>query len=332
MKNISASVLLLLLISSLIFTDKIQAETFENEDKDEQYEVHIVEHNETLEGIASNYDVSTSQLLEWNDLDTETLSEGQELMILEPGYYSRGERTHTALDKVLEKYEDYPVYIYVETLNSESQVSSLNGTSYVYGASVPKIVLAAFVLDKVSNGTLDWDDTFTYSEQIYNGTEVYAWGGSGIMQYGDYRNGDYTLRELTEMTLKNSDNMASNMLLHYVARESDTEFSHFTQDVYEASSYSLMVTAKQMSQVMRYIYEHEDSTVKDMMDSTDYDGEKLDAVQDNTFQKIGGTNQVNHAVAIVEGEQPYVITVLSNFASDETISNIASDVNEAINQ
>ena len=317
------------MLSSLIFIKSIYAENIED---DEEYAVHIAAHNETMEGIAANYDVSISQILDWNDLNSKTLTQGQALKILEPGYYSRGERSNETLDEVLSKYGDYPVYIYVETLNQESRIGSLNGTSYVYGASVPKIVLAAFALDKVASGALDWDDTFAYSEDIYNGTEVYAWGGSGIMQYEDYQNRDYTLLELTEMTLKNSDNMASNMLLHYVARENEAAFNRFTRDVYDASSYSLQVTAKQMAQVMRYIYEHEDTTVKEMMESTDYDGEKLDAVSDNTYQKIGGTNLVNHASAIVEGKQPYVITVLSNFASDETLSNIASDVNDAINQ
>lgn len=318
-----------IVLQSLLLTKGIYAENLET---DEEYVIYIVQHNETLEGIASEYDVSTSQLLDWNNLDKKTLTKDQELRILEPGYYSKGDKNHAALQKVLEKYEDYPIYIYVETLNDDVHYASLNGTEYVYGASVPKVVLAAFVLDRVSKGKLDWDDTFTYSDDIYNGTEVYAFGGSGTMQYEDYHNGEYTLLELTERTLKNSDNMASNMLLYHVARNNEFVFNRFTRDVYHASSYSLSVTAKQMSQVMRFIYEHEDTTVKDMMASTDYDGEKLDAVASATYQKIGGTNQVNHATGIVEGRVHYVITVLSNFASDETISNIAIDVHDVLNQ
>lgn len=160
MKNIRTSIIVLIMLSSLIFIKSIYAENIED---DEEFTVHIAAHNETMEGIAANYDVSISQILDWNDLNSKTLTQGQALKILEPGYYSRGERSNETLDEVLSKYGDYPVYIYVETLNQESRIGSLNGTSYVYGASVPKIVLAAFALDKVASGTLDWDHTFALS-------------------------------------------------------------------------------------------------------------------------------------------------------------------------
>lgn len=298
---------------------------------DEDIIIHIVEHNETVESIAENYEVSSAQLIEWNDLDDEDLTEGQNLKILEPGFYSREELRHEALDKVLKSYENEPVYVHVESLDSDGKISSLNGTTYVYGASVPKIVLAAFVLNQVSEGNLDWDDEFQYDATIYNHEFSYSWGGSGIMQYEDYRSNTYTLEELTEMTLKHSDNMASNMLLHFVALDEEKAFDQFTREIYKASTYELQVTAKQMSQVMRYIYEHDDDSVKEMMKSTDYDDEKLDVVKDETYQKIGGTHRVNHASAIVEGNHNYVITVLSNFAADDTISDIARDVNDVLN-
>lgn len=313
------------LLSLLLINMNVQAKI------DVDIIIHNIEHNETLESIAENYEVSTAQLIEWNDLEDDDLKQGQSIKVLEPGFYSREELRHEKLDKVLEHYEDEPVYIHVESLDSDGKMSSLNGTTYVYGASVPKIVLAAFVLEQVSEGYLDWDDKYQYDAAIYEHELSYSWGGSGIMQYEDYRKTTYTLEELTEMTLKNSDNMASNMLLHFVALEDENAFDQFTREIYKASTYELQVTAKQMSQVMRYIYEHEDDSVKEMMKSTDYDNEKLDVVKDETYQKIGGTHRVNHASAIVEGKHNYVITVLSNFATDDTISDIARDVNDVLN-
>lgn len=293
---------------------------------------HTVGINETIESIADDYEVSTEQIMEWNNLESEELVQGQYLEIQTPGFYSRDDFVHDELNEVLDQYSDYPVYIYVESLESDKKTASLNGTTYVYGASVPKIVLAAFVLHQVDEGVLAWDDTYMYDDMIYEQPLSYAWGGSGIMQYEDYRINEFTLEELTEMTLKNSDNMASNMLLYYVGHEYEEEFAEFTHDVYQASSFQLQITAKQMSQVMRYIYEHEDDSVKEMMATTDYDEQKLDVVADDTYQKIGGTDQVNHSTAIVEGNHDYVITVLTSIAGDDTIGNIARDVNEVLSQ
>lgn len=305
----------------------VKAETTESDDTPV---FHTVQFNESLESIASNYEVSPSQIVEWNDLEDGSVVPGQQLEIETPGFYGRSETINQDVTDMLESYQDYPVYVYVDSLDNDKN-ASLNGTTFVYGASVPKIVLAAYVLDRVASSDLDWDDTYQYDENVYNDPYSYAWGGSGIMQYEDYRTNTYTLYELTEMTLKHSDNMASNMLLYFVAREDDDAFTEFMFETYQASSYDLQITAKQMSQVMRYIYENEDDTVKEMMNSTDYDDQKLDVVQDETYQKIGGTDQVNHSTAIVEGDHNYVITVLTSFASDETISNIARDVNEVIN-
>ena len=293
---------------------------------------HTVDINETLESIADNYDVSTEQIMAWNNLESEELVQGQYLEILSPGFYGRDDLIHEELQEVLEQYSDYPVYIYVESLENDKRSASIEGTTFVYGASLPKIVLAAFVLHQVDEGVLSWDDTYMYDDLIYEQPLSYAWGGSGIMQYESYRINEYTLEELTEMTLKNSDNMASNMLLYYVGQQYEEAFAEFTSDVYQASSFQLQITAKQMSQVMRYIYEHEDDSVKEMMATTDYDEQKLDVVADDTYQKIGGTNQVNHSTAIVEGDYDYVITVLTSIAGDDTISNIARDVNEVLSQ
>lgn len=293
---------------------------------------HTVGINETLESIADNYDVSTEQIMAWNNLESEELVQGQYLEILSPGFYGREDLIHNELQEVLEQYSGYPVYIYVESLENDKRTASIEGTTFVYGASVPKIVLAAFVLHQVDEGVLSWDDTYMYDDLIYEQPLSYAWGGSGIMQYESYRINEYTLEELTEMTLKNSDNMASNMLLYYVGHAYEEAFAEFTRDVYQASSFQLQITAKQMSKVMRYIYEHEDDSVKEMMATTDYDEQKLDVVADDTYQKIGGTNQVNHSTAIVEGDYDYVITVLTSIAGDDTISNIARDVNEVLSQ
>lgn len=324
MKKILLTLMTVLFLAlTLVFTPTANA-------NDPDVIIHTVEHLETIENIAEAYFVTVDQIIDWNDLENDDVYEHQELVILQPNYYSRNELIHEAVTEVLLQFAEYPVYVFFRSLEpGDRRYSSLEGDKMVFGASVPKVVLALYAMEMVNQGEFRWDDTFKVTDEIYNHPESYAYGGSGFMQSEDFRNKEYTLYDLVERTIDNSDNMASNMLLHYIVYHDKAKFDQYTRELY-GNDYRLWVTPKEMTDVMERIYTHEDSTVFEIMESTDYDNVKLDTVSGNTYQKIGQVvGNSNHSTAIVTGDYNYAVTIMSNAVSDEVISEIANAIYDA---
>ncbi|UUX33598.1 LysM peptidoglycan-binding domain-containing protein [Fundicoccus culcitae] len=303
-----------------------------------QAKYHTVKSGEYLWLIASQNNISVAQLKSWNNLTSNYIYSGDRLLVTDPKQTAPANPeegltgNHGAVQDVLNQYKNSSIYVFYESLvEGDLRTASLNGDRSVYGASVPKIVLIAYTLEQVEKGNLSWQTPLTYTPAIYNYAESYSWGGSGTIQYENYQNKSYTLQEVVRRTIDNSDNLGSNMLLHYVGYRDKADFNRFTQEVYGAPSYSRNMTARQINQVMRYIYDHPQQYAMEAMDQTDYDNTKLDTVAANVFQKIGAWwPYYNHSTGIVDGTRPYIITILTDYWSDSAIGNLAKQIFNAV--
>ena len=308
---------------------------------------HTVKSGEYLWLIANQNNITVNQLKSWNKLTSNYIYSGDRLIVTDPTKTTPTPPTtptepnlpegtltgtHAAVQAVLNQYKNSPIHVFYESLvEDDLRTASLNGDTAMYGASVPKIVLVAYTLEQVEKGNLSWDTPLKYTSKIYDYNESYAWGGSGTIQYENYQNNTYTLRDVLNRTIVNSDNLGSNMLLHYVGYRDKSDFNRFTKEVYGAPSYTRNMTPREINRVMAYIYEHPQQQAMTSLDRTDYDQTKLDTVSANVFQKIGAWwPYYNHSTAIVESSRPYIVTVLSDYWSDSSIATLAKKIFTAV--
>lgn len=290
--------------------------------------------------IATQNGVTINQLKDWNKLSSNYIYVGDQLIVSDPTNHTPVENlpggtltgTHQAVQAVLNQYKNSPIHVFYESLlEDDLRTATLRGDDAVYGASVPKVVLIAYTLDQIEKGNLSWDTPLRYTSGIYNHAESYAWGGSGTIQYENYHNKSYTLKDIVYRTIAHSDNLGSNMLLHHVGYRNKHDFDRFTQTLYGASSYTRTMTPRQINKVMDYINNHSEQYAMTALDKTNYDNTKLDTVAANVYQKIGAWwPYYNHSTAIVESTRPYILTILTDYWSDSSIANLAKQIFSAV--
>ncbi|MCZ0717156.1 serine hydrolase [Aerococcus kribbianus] len=231
---------------------------------------------------------------------------------------------------LLNQYQGQPVRVYYQSLEDGSY-AELNADDMVYGASAPKVILVAYTQELVARGDLSWDDTFTYTPEVHDYPQSFGSIGSGTLQNEDLTNGSFTLLDITQRTMENSDNIGADMLLHYVAYPNKDDFDQFVQNVYGVSEYNVYITARELAQATLYLYGQEERQGMLAMDQTDYDGTKLDVAQGNVFQKIGAYwPYYNHTTGFVIGEKPYLLTILTDYWSDAEIEVLVSEIDDIV--
>ncbi|SJZ74563.1 serine hydrolase, partial [Globicatella sulfidifaciens] len=295
---------------------------------------YTIVRGDTLNKIAAQYGVTVSQLQQWNNISGHLIYPNQTIIVKQITGNNKGDTTvvggvNQAVQNVMNRYKGQSAYAYFESL-TDGQTAGMYQNSLMYGASVPKVVLMAYTQDLIERGLLSWDTKWWYTDAIYNHPESYQWGGSGTIQYENFRSKPYTVREVLHRVGRDSDNLGSNMLLHYVGYRDKADFNRFTQKVYGAPKFSLTVTPKQMTEVVKYMNAQKERQAMTTLDKTIYDGTKLDVLPVNTYQKIGAWwPYYNHTTGIASGDKPFALTVLTNYWSDSKIGGFVKEVYNA---
>ena len=295
---------------------------------------YTIVRGDTLNKIAAQYGVTVSQLQQWNNISGHLIYPNQTIIVKQTTGSNKGDTTvvggvNQAVQNVMNRYKGQSAYAYFESL-TDGQTAGMYQNSLMYGASVPKVVLMAYTQDLIERGLLSWDTKWWYTDAIYNHPESYQWGGSGTIQYENFRSKPYTVREVLHRVGRDSDNLGSNMLLHYVGYRDKADFNRFTQKVYGAPKFSLTVTPKQMTEVVKYMNAQKERQAMTTLDKTIYDGTKLDVLPVNTYQKIGAWwPYYNHTTGIASGDKPFALTVLTNYWSDSKIGGFVKEIYNA---
>ncbi|MGX7075918.1 LysM peptidoglycan-binding domain-containing protein [Globicatella sanguinis] len=295
---------------------------------------YTIVRGDTLNKIAAQYGVTVSQLQQWNNISGHLIYPNQTIIVKQTTGNTKGDTTvaggvNQAVQNVMNRYMGQSAYAYFESL-TDGQTAGMYQNSLMYGASVPKVVLMAYTQDLIERGLLSWDTKWWYTDAIYNHPESYQWGGSGTIQYENFRSKPYTVREVLHRVGRDSDNLGSNMLLHYVGYRDKTDFNRFTQKVYGTPKFSLTVTPKQMTEVVKYMNAQKERQAMTTLDKTIYDGTKLDVLPVNTYQKIGAWwPYYNHTTGIASGDKPFALTVLTNYWSDSKIGGFVKEIYNA---
>ena len=226
----------------------------------------------------------------------------------------------------------------VESLaEDDARTASILADTATYGASVPKIVVVAYVQDRIERGLMSWSDQIdfnTYYALIQAGGEwYYGSGGSGSIEYDPNRWGKkYTVQDVVNRVLKQSDNLGTNLLLAYTAGKDRSDFNNFTTTLL-GRTYSRTLTPREINNTMKKLYAQTERFAVTAMDKTNYDGTKIDVLPVNVAQKIGEWSVYNHSTAFVWDKKPFILTILTNgknyTISASTISKITKEIYSA---
>ncbi|MGI9860455.1 serine hydrolase [Moorella naiadis] len=173
-----------------------------------------VQPGDTLWAIARRFSTSVTDLKAGNNLSSDVIYPGQNLNV--PDGASPGVPDYTTLQQQIQNYlADKPgTYgVYFKDLAS-GRSFDINADTPLPAASTVKLPAVLFINSLVDQGILDWQQKLTY-----NSATDYQ-GGSGILQFSVKDGDQFTLRTLTTLAITTSDNIAYNMLRHFVGQGS----------------------------------------------------------------------------------------------------------------
>ncbi|MBR3630943.1 MAG: serine hydrolase [Oscillospiraceae bacterium] len=219
------------------------------------------------------------------------------------------------LDAVVRSYSRNCA-VQLQTYDGDT-IYSHNPELILSGASVIKLPYAVYACGQIEEGVHTLDETMTYTKEWYH-------GGSGIIRKNGYGK-VYTIRQLLDYSLRYSDNVAYDMLVELFGIDGFNEtiaawgydvsigtpsprfpglYADFVTDsmrrmqehCHDSESWEVCWTA---------LLESEDIIVRDY-----YPEETVLAV------KYGEVSSVHHEVCYVDGEIPYILTIMTATAYD----------------
>ncbi len=201
--------------------------------------------------------------------------------------------------------------IVVEDLESGIRVN-LNENAIFYAASLSKIPILMTVYSQIKTGLIRPEDSVVYLEMDFE-------SGSGSLQYAPVGEA-YSVRELAGRMIRESDNVAKNMLLRKVGYSSVRQLLELNKaNATELTNNTS--TAADVSLLLKIIYSESrkgDPYANEMVDflSTTVFHDRLPNLLPDEIQvahKIGTWGETGsfHDCGIIYGRNPYLLCILS---------------------
>ena len=189
---------------------------------------------------------------------------------------------------------------------------SYNSNKAIFTASTIKAPAMIYIYEMASQGKIDLNESLVYTSNFYS-------GGSGILKTKPY-NTKYTIEELLQYTIYESDNIAYAMLMNRFGRENIYNFWNDlgAKNIFKANTIWGYTSTNDALIYMRELYDF-------FRENEEYGGKLLQhfkkakwkLIKDkdgeyNTANKGGWSGKAIHDVAIVFDENPYVLAIMSN--------------------
>ncbi|HEP1818602.1 TPA: serine hydrolase [Streptococcus suis] len=235
-------------------------------------------------------------------------------------------RMEAVQDLLTQKYSKDNIGVYVKQLET-GQSAGLNQDKVFYSASIAKLPILYYVQEQINAGQVDLTTKVKYTSDSMSFPGAYVVGGSGSLSKTP-DNKEYSVEELINKTAKESDNVASNLLSHYVTHQFNDDFY---QDITAVTGIKWdMVTRETTAEVagkmMEALYEQEGYVLESLI-STQFDNQRISKdITVPVAHKIGDADDVKHDVAIVYAESPFVLSIFTDKSSYDEITQIANDV------
>lgn len=192
-----------------------------------------------------------------------------------------------------------------------------NEKQMIFTASTIKAPAMIYLYELASRGEIDLNEKLTYTSNFYS-------GGSGVLQTHE-PGGQYTVGQLIEYAIRDSDNIAYRMLMNRFGRENMYNFwtGKGTQHIFKYDTvwgYTSSFDASIYMQELYDFYLSNDEYGGKLMDYFKNAGWKQITNKDgvfNTANKGGWANEAFHDAAIVFEENPYILVIMSQTGNSD---------------
>lgn len=229
-------------------------------------------------------------------------------------------------EMLTEKYNKSNYSIFVKQLDTQAS-AGINADKQMYSASIAKLATLYYVQEKINTGQLPANKKLKYINQVNHFEGDYDVSGSGkISKEAD--NKDYSVEDLLKAVSQHSDNVATNILGYYIANKYDQNFYSEINAIAGIgwNMESRMLSSRAAANVMESIF-YQKGQIIPFLSSTDFDDNRISKnISVPVAHKIGDAYENRHDVAIVYGDSPYILSVFTDDASYEDITNISDDV------
>lgn len=242
--------------------------------------------------------------------------------------YKNGGNLENGADKVI-KYVDDLKALYNKNSGNFSFLYhdlfsgftvSYNAEAPIFTASAIKAPAMIYLYEMASQGKINLDDKLVYTSNYYS-------GGSGVLKNRTF-NTSYTVEELIQYTIYNSDNIAYRMLVDKFGRKNIYDFWNKlgTNYIFSLDTIWGVMSAKDaaiyMKELYRFSEENDDYGIKILNHFkkaewkliTDKNGKF------NTANKGGWSGSAIHDIAIVFDKNPYILIIMSNLGESNYLS------------
>ena len=240
-------------------------------------------------------------------------------------------------DVLRTQLEDYigtrpgKVSVYVKDF-ATGETLNLNSDQVYVEASTIKLPLVLYIYELAAQGKINLDAKLTYTPEYYA-------QGTGILQ-GEPFGGQYTIRELSRLSMEYSDNVAWKMLLDFMGQDKLTAYEKSLGAKATGGDNGLYITTPEdmgiyLERLLNFSEEkpeYGNEVLHYMANSIFSEGIPQDLPDDIVVaHKMGALNDKFHDVGIVFGNRPYIIAIFTDEAWEEVSLQTLADVSRIIN-
>jgi len=238
-----------------------------------------------------------------------------------------------ALKEQLENYINTrpgKVSIYVKDLGTGKTLNIGSDQVYV-AASIIKLPLVLYVYELAARGEINLEQKLTYTPEYYA-------QGTGILQ-GKPFGGQYTIRELSRLSIEYSDNVAWKMLLGFIGQDKLTAYEKSLGAKATGGENGLFITTPEdmglyLERLLAFSKEkpvYGNEVLHYMTNSIFSEGIPQNLPKEIVVaHKMGALNDKFHDVGIVFARQPYIIVIFTDEAWEEVSLQTLADISRMV--
>lgn len=271
---------------------------------------------DTLWKIAAQFGVDVQSIRSANNLSGDLIYPGQVLYIPDGSAASE----YAALQQQIRDYlakEEGTYGIYFQDLITGHEFG-INENRLLPAASTVKLPAVLLINSLVDRGILDWQEKLVYNPGLH------YQGGSGILQFSVQYGNRFSLRTLCTMAITTSDNIAYNMLRHFVGLGTIADYMTAIGGQNVFPNGRNLNTARDMGAYVRAAvnmgrYSANGRRLLDDMANSVYN-EGIPAMLPpgvTVAHKEGFIYGSTNDVGVVYGSRPFVVTFLSENVTDD---------------
>lgn len=208
----------------------------------------------------------------------------------------------------------------------------VNQDKIYYAASTGKLPEILYTQKKLDEGVINVNTKFPYHDYVNDIPGAMVRGGTGVLK-NNLREGETVdVGHLLRYACSFSDNLASNMLGYYVCDKNDGSFKTYIGSVISKNIavFSKNFSARDTAVLMKAVYDESSrgsGQAISYLQCTNWDTVKIPKyIPVKVAHKIGINGAYNHDVAVVYGENPYVISIMTRGENDEFISQLSKKI------